>query len=78
MLFFSTQSDIKLRDRFLCCHDLPLFFFYCLKVQVEEYGAGSTIDLETLDGTWRLNYTTAGDVVVLFEAATRLPFLQVL
>lgn len=45
---------------------------------MEEYGAGSTIDLEKLDGTWRLNYTSAGDVVVLFEAAARLPFLQVL
>ncbi|XP_078160863.1 plastid-lipid associated protein PAP / fibrillin family protein [Carex rostrata] len=46
-------------------------------VEVEEYGAGSTINLEKLDGTWRLNYTSAGDVVVLFEAASRLPFLQI-
>jgi hypothetical protein len=50
----------------------------CSQVKVEEYGAGSAIDLEKLDGTWRLNYTSAGDVVVLFEAAARLPFLQVL
>ncbi|KAJ3690294.1 hypothetical protein LUZ61_019458 [Rhynchospora tenuis] len=46
-------------------------------VQVEEYGVGSPIDLEKLDGTWRLNYTSAGDVLVLFEAANRLPFLQI-
>nr|CAD1836310.1 unnamed protein product [Ananas comosus var. bracteatus] len=30
-----------------------------------------------LDGTWRLNFTSAADVLVLFEAAARLPFLQV-
>ncbi|XP_074555744.1 putative plastid-lipid-associated protein 10, chloroplastic isoform X3 [Curcuma longa] len=46
-------------------------------VSVEEYDAGSTVDLSKLDGTWRLNYTTASDVLVLFEAAARLPFLQV-
>ncbi|KAJ4803479.1 Plastid-lipid associated protein PAP / fibrillin family [Rhynchospora pubera] len=46
-------------------------------VQVEEYGVRSKIDLEKLDGTWRLNYTSAGDVLVLFEAANRLPFLQI-
>ncbi|WOL00086.1 putative plastid-lipid-associated protein 10, chloroplastic [Canna indica] len=46
-------------------------------VCVEEYGAGSPVDLAKLDGTWRLNYTSASDVLVLFEAANRLPFLQV-
>ncbi|KAG6527608.1 hypothetical protein ZIOFF_009731 [Zingiber officinale] len=46
-------------------------------VSVEEYDAGSPVVLSKLDGTWRLNYTTASDVLVLFEAATRLPFLQV-
>ncbi|KAF3555984.1 hypothetical protein F2Q69_00010306 [Brassica cretica] len=30
-----------------------------------------------LDGTWRLQYTSAPDVVVLFEAASRFPFFQV-
>ncbi|KAJ3682198.1 hypothetical protein LUZ60_014771 [Juncus effusus] len=46
-------------------------------VLVEQYGADSSIDLDKLDGTWRLNYTSASDVLVLFEAAERLPFLQV-
>uniref|UniRef100_A0A7C8ZV70 Plastid lipid-associated protein/fibrillin conserved domain-containing protein n=1 Tax=Opuntia streptacantha TaxID=393608 RepID=A0A7C8ZV70_OPUST len=46
-------------------------------VIVEGYEAGEPIDLEKLDGTWRLQYTSAPDVLVLFEAANRLPFLQV-
>ncbi|THU56650.1 hypothetical protein C4D60_Mb11t19470 [Musa balbisiana] len=46
-------------------------------VCVEEYDAGSPVNLSELDGTWRLNYTSASDVLVLFEAAARLPFLQV-
>ncbi|XP_040384402.1 probable plastid-lipid-associated protein 10, chloroplastic [Oryza brachyantha] len=48
-------------------------------VSVEELGAGegSPLDLAALDGTWRLCYTSASDVLVLFEAAERLPFLQV-
>ena len=48
-----------------------------LKVLVEEYGAGSSVDLNKLDGTWRLVYTSASDVLILFEAAARLPFLEV-
>lgn len=39
---------------------------------------GSPIDMVKLDGTWRLQYTSAPDVLVLFEAAARLPFFQVL
>ncbi|KAL5663574.1 hypothetical protein ACJX0J_023682, partial [Zea mays] len=48
-------------------------------VAVEERGAGkgTPIDLAALDGTWRLCYTSASDVLVLFEAAERLPLLQV-
>ncbi|XP_068651118.1 probable plastid-lipid-associated protein 10, chloroplastic [Aristolochia californica] len=46
-------------------------------VSVESCDAGSAIDIAKLDGTWRLNYTSAPDVLVLFEAAARLPFLQV-
>lgn len=38
---------------------------------------GKPIDLVKLDGTWRLQYTTAPDVLVLLEAAARLPFFQV-
>ncbi|KAG0490314.1 hypothetical protein HPP92_007177 [Vanilla planifolia] len=48
-----------------------------LLVSVEGYGAGLPVDLVALDGTWRLNYTSALDVLVLFEAASRLPFFQV-
>ncbi|ONK73815.1 uncharacterized protein A4U43_C04F35670 [Asparagus officinalis] len=53
-----------------CCVDTD-------QVGVEGYDAGSPVELERLDGTWRLNYTSASDVLVLFEAAARLPFLQV-
>uniref|UniRef100_A0A0E0M9K2 Plastid lipid-associated protein/fibrillin conserved domain-containing protein n=1 Tax=Oryza punctata TaxID=4537 RepID=A0A0E0M9K2_ORYPU len=48
-------------------------------VSVEELGAGegSPLDLAALDGTWRLCYTSASDVLVLFEASERFPLLQV-
>ncbi|XP_057857197.2 probable plastid-lipid-associated protein 10, chloroplastic isoform X2 [Cryptomeria japonica] len=45
-------------------------------VSVEQYDAGKPINLDQLDGTWLLQYTSASDVLVLFEAA-RSPFLQV-
>ncbi|CAL1380425.1 unnamed protein product [Linum trigynum] len=48
-----------------------------LLVQLEGRNNGALIDLLQLDGTWRLQYTSASDVVVLFEAAARLPFFQV-
>lgn len=48
------------------------------QVTVEGYNGGEAIDLVKLDGTWRLQYTSAPDVVVLFEAASRLPFFQVI
>lgn len=38
---------------------------------------GAPLDMAVLDGTWRLQYTSASDVVVLLEAAARLPFFQV-
>lgn len=44
---------------------------------VEGFNGGEEIDPVKLDGTWRLQYTSAPDVVVLFEAASRLPFFQV-
>ena len=50
---------------------------FLIQVTVEKYDAGEPINLEKLDGTWRLQYTSAPDVVVLFEAANRLPILQV-
>ncbi|KAG2725822.1 hypothetical protein I3760_01G084400 [Carya illinoinensis] len=46
-------------------------------VSVEGCNMGSPIDMVKLDGTWRLQYTSAPDVLVLFEAAARLPFFQV-
>ncbi|OUZ99070.1 Plastid lipid-associated protein/fibrillin conserved domain [Macleaya cordata] len=46
-------------------------------VCVEGYDAGTAIDLGKLDGTWRLQYTSAPDVVVLFESTQRFPFFQV-
>ncbi|KAH9321757.1 hypothetical protein KI387_016396, partial [Taxus chinensis] len=45
-------------------------------VCVEQYDAGTSINLDQLDGTWLLQYTSASDVLVLLEAA-RSPFLQV-
>ncbi|GMN62662.1 hypothetical protein TIFTF001_031751 [Ficus carica] len=46
-------------------------------VTVEGNNRGAPIDLEKLDGTWRLHFTSAPDVLVLLEAAARLPFFQV-
>lgn len=46
-------------------------------VNVEEYNAGAPIDLGKLDGTWRLQYTSAPDVLILLESAARFSFFQV-
>ncbi|XP_057967585.1 probable plastid-lipid-associated protein 10, chloroplastic [Malania oleifera] len=46
-------------------------------VIVEGYEAGAPIDLAQLEGTWRLQYTSAPDVLVLLDSAARLPFFQV-
>ncbi|XP_020538556.1 probable plastid-lipid-associated protein 10, chloroplastic isoform X3 [Jatropha curcas] len=46
-------------------------------VDLEGYNKGAPIDLVQLDGTWRLQYTSAPDVLVLLESSARLPFLQV-
>ncbi|PON78522.1 Plastid lipid-associated protein/fibrillin conserved domain containing protein [Parasponia andersonii] len=46
-------------------------------VSVEGYNRGTPIDLVRLDGTWRLQYTSAPDVLILLDAAARLPFFQV-
>ncbi|KAL4586231.1 hypothetical protein LXL04_010866 [Taraxacum kok-saghyz] len=46
-------------------------------VDLESYGVGNeAIDLEKLDGTWRLQYTSASDVLVLLDSSSRLPFFQ--
>lgn len=46
-------------------------------VSLEGYNMGESVDLVRLDGTWRLQYTSAPDVLVLFESAARFPFFQV-
>ncbi|GFP99143.1 probable plastid-lipid-associated protein 10 chloroplastic [Phtheirospermum japonicum] len=46
-------------------------------VSVECLDAGKPINLGLLDGTWRLQYTSAPDVLILFQSATTLPLLEV-
>ncbi|XP_051115523.1 probable plastid-lipid-associated protein 10, chloroplastic [Andrographis paniculata] len=46
-------------------------------VTVESFDAGKPIDLDLLDGTWRLQYTSAPDVLVLLQSGSTLPFLEV-
>ncbi|TKY64702.1 plastid-lipid-associated protein 10 [Spatholobus suberectus] len=46
-------------------------------VNVEAYSMGQPINLTNLDGTWRLQYTSAPDVLILLQAAATLPFFQV-
>ncbi|XP_065859961.1 probable plastid-lipid-associated protein 10, chloroplastic [Euphorbia lathyris] len=46
-------------------------------VNLEGYNMVAPIDLVKLDGTWRLQYTSAPDVLILLESSARLPFLQV-
>ncbi|XP_058212430.1 probable plastid-lipid-associated protein 10, chloroplastic isoform X3 [Rhododendron vialii] len=46
-------------------------------VGLESYSAGTPIELLDLDGTWRLEYTSAPDVLILLESSARLPFFQV-
>ncbi|KAI4369815.1 hypothetical protein MLD38_018219 [Melastoma candidum] len=45
-------------------------------VSLETSCSGGSIDLERLDGTWRLQYTSAPDVLVLLDSAARFPFFQ--
>ncbi|MCO5561706.1 hypothetical protein L7F22_015329 [Adiantum nelumboides] len=45
-------------------------------VAVEAFNAGTPLDLNNLDGTWLLQYTTASDVLSILQAA-RVPFLEV-
>lgn len=47
-------------------------------VSLEGCNIGShPINLSNLDGTWRLQYTSASDVLILLQAAATLPFFQV-
>lgn len=45
-------------------------------VAVEAFDAGTSLDLKKLDGTWLLQYTSALDVLSIFQAA-RLPLFKV-
>ncbi|XP_057463327.1 probable plastid-lipid-associated protein 10, chloroplastic isoform X3 [Actinidia eriantha] len=46
-------------------------------VSLETYHAAAPIDLGKLDGTWRLQYTSAPDVLILLESAATFPIFQV-
>ncbi|XP_071735881.1 probable plastid-lipid-associated protein 10, chloroplastic [Rutidosis leptorrhynchoides] len=47
-------------------------------VELESYEADNKgIDLGKLDGTWRLQYTSASDVLILLDSSSVLPFFQV-
>ncbi|KAL2237859.1 probable plastid-lipid-associated protein 10, chloroplastic [Sesamum indicum] len=46
-------------------------------VSVESFDAGKPIDLGLLDGTWRLQYTSASDVLILLQSAATLPFFEI-
>ncbi|XP_063939966.1 probable plastid-lipid-associated protein 10, chloroplastic [Daucus carota subsp. sativus] len=46
-------------------------------VSLEALDAALPLDLDLLNGNWRLQYTSAPDVLILFESANRLPFFQV-
>lgn len=46
-------------------------------IDVESFDAGKPIDLRILDGTWRLQYTSAPDVLILLQSAATLPFFEV-
>ncbi|KAK4389646.1 putative plastid-lipid-associated protein 10, chloroplastic [Sesamum angolense] len=47
-------------------------------VTVESFDAGKPIDLGLLDGMWRLQYTSASDVLILLQSAATLPFFEIL
>ncbi|KAL0394983.1 UNVERIFIED_CONTAM: putative plastid-lipid-associated protein 10, chloroplastic [Sesamum latifolium] len=46
-------------------------------VSVESFDAGKPIDLGLLDGTWRLQYTSASDVLILLQSAATLSFFEI-
>ncbi|KAL8539961.1 hypothetical protein ACS0TY_001529 [Phlomoides rotata] len=46
-------------------------------VSVESFDAGKPVELRLLDGTWRLQYTSAPDVLILLQSAATLPFFEV-
>ncbi|WOG83946.1 hypothetical protein DCAR_0103125 [Daucus carota subsp. sativus] len=45
-------------------------------LQRSSLDAALPLDLDLLNGNWRLQYTSAPDVLILFESANRLPFFQ--
>ncbi|EPS73864.1 fibrillin 8 [Genlisea aurea] len=46
-------------------------------VSVESFDVEKPIELSSLEGTWRLQYTSAPDVLILFQASANLPFFNV-
>lgn len=46
-------------------------------VSIEKYDAGMPMELAKLDGTWRLQYTSASDVLILLQSSSSFPFFQV-
>ncbi|XP_075508192.1 putative plastid-lipid-associated protein 10, chloroplastic, partial [Primulina tabacum] len=48
-----------------------------LIIDVESLDARKLIDLRILDGTWRLQYTSAPHVLILLQSAATLPFFEV-
>ncbi|KAL8553542.1 hypothetical protein ACS0TY_002014 [Phlomoides rotata] len=46
-------------------------------VSVESFNAWKPVELRLLDGTWRLQYTSAPDVLILLQSAATFPFFEV-
>ncbi|CAN6466146.1 unnamed protein product [Victoria cruziana] len=46
-------------------------------VKLECCDSGAAVELQKLDGTWRLQYTSASDVLVLLDSSDRFSFFQV-
>ncbi|KAA3475156.1 putative plastid-lipid-associated protein 10, chloroplastic isoform X3 [Gossypium australe] len=72
-----TNNKRSFHNKFLCSVAVAPNRNRVSEVSVEGYNMGAPLDMAVLDGTWRLQYTSAPDVVVLLEAAARLPFFQV-
>ncbi|XP_027344738.1 probable plastid-lipid-associated protein 10, chloroplastic [Abrus precatorius] len=65
-----TQRGLLVTTDQRCCIEEAL-------VNVEAFNMAHPIDFAKLDGTWRLQYTSASDVLILLQAASTLPFFQV-
>lgn len=65
-----TRRGISATPHQRCCIEEAL-------VSLESLDAALPLDLHMLNGTWRLQYTSASDVLILFDSAHKLPFFQV-